>query len=80
MEIRRLGSAIARIPALCWIAALAVALWGVYGTGYVGYDAMYSLLWGDEIAHGRAPNFEAPVAPTPHPLANLLGAMLSPLR
>jgi hypothetical protein len=79
VDVRRLGAAVARIPAPAWIAALALGLWALYGTGFVGYDGMYSLLWGRDIAHARLPDFEAPVAPTPHPLANILGAIVAPL-
>src|SRR6266704_6967512 len=32
-----------------------------------------------DMADGRVPDFELPVAPTPHPLANDLGALVSPL-
>lgn len=59
--------------------ALALAMWAAYGAGYVGYDQLYSLLWGDDLAEGRLPGYEAPRAPTPHPLANLIGLALAPL-
>lgn len=58
---------------------LALAMWGVYGSGSVGYDQLYSLLWGDDLAEGGLPDYEAPRAPTPHPLANLIGLVLAPL-
>jgi hypothetical protein len=58
---------------------LALAMWAVYGPGSVGYDQLYSLLWGDDLAEGRLPGYEAPRAPTPHPLANLTGLVLAPL-
>ena len=65
------------------LAAAAVAL-GVlarlaYGPGSLGYDAAWALVWGREAAHGTQPSFTAPVAPTPHPLANLLAVALAPL-
>lgn len=58
---------------------LALAMWAAYGSGSVGYDQLYSLMWGDDLAEGRTPGYEAPRAPTPHPLANLMGLALAPL-
>jgi hypothetical protein len=59
------------------VPALAVALRLLHGPGHIGYDAIWALLWGRQLAHGEIPDFEAPVAPTPHPLANLVSAPLS---
>ena len=39
--------------------------------GLVNYDTLYSLVWGRELAQGRTPDFDAALAPTPHPLATL---------
>jgi hypothetical protein len=61
------------------IALLSLLIWLVYGAGHVGYDQLYALLWGDELAEGRLPGYEAARAPTPHPLANLVGLGLAPL-
>jgi hypothetical protein len=58
---------------------LALLIWAVFGSGYVGYDQLYTLLWGDDLAEGRLPGYEAPRAPTPHPLPNLAGLLLVPL-
>lgn len=65
-----------------WQAALAVVAGAVclallLGPGYAGYDASWSLVWGREIAHGVLPSYDGPLAPTPHPLANLVAAALS---
>jgi len=68
-----------RVPGVVWPALIAVTVTAVYGRGHVGYDEMYSLLWGRDIAHGAIPDLQVPVAPTPHPLAIVLGALLSPL-
>src|SRR4051794_24303152 len=46
---------------------------------YPNYDSYYSLLWGRELLHGHLPIFETYRAPTPHPLAIGIGALLSPL-
>ena len=42
--------------------------WLLIGTGFLNYDTAYSLLWGGDLAHGRLPDFDVPLAPTPHPL------------
>ncbi|WP_205699570.1 hypothetical protein [Conexibacter sp. SYSU D00693] len=41
------------------------------------YDTAYSLLWGQDLVHGRTPDLEVALAPTPHPLATAWGALLS---
>ena len=68
-----------RLAAVLATVGLALLMWAVYGSGSVGYDQLYSLLWGDDLAEGRLPGYEAPRAPTPHPLANLVGLALAPL-
>jgi len=69
----------ARLRAPAAICALAAAIWLAFGRGFANYDSLYSLVWGRQIAHGHAPSFDVSLAPTPHPLANLLGAVLTPL-
>jgi hypothetical protein len=64
---------------LAWIGGGALALWLAFGHGFVQYDTFYALLWGSEIAEGMAPDFDAALAPTPHPLATLAGVLLAPL-
>lgn len=64
---------------LIWTAAGALLTFLAAGTGFANYDAAYALLWGSELAAGRVPDLEVPVAPTPHPLAIAAGAVLSPL-
>src|SRR3954447_468539 len=63
------------------LAALIVAavVFAFFGHAFLNYDSFYALVWGDDLAHGRTPQYDAPVAPTPHPLANLNGLILSPL-
>ena len=70
---------LAILAPLGWIAVLAAAIWLVFGQGFVQYDTFYALEWGSAIADGGSPDTSAPLAPTPHPLATLLGALLSPL-
>lgn len=67
----------ARTPVLT--AALALVLFAVVGRGLVNYDALYSLVWGRDLVLGRGPELELPLAPTPHPLTTLLGALATPL-
>lgn len=68
-----------RLAAPAWIAAGAGLLWLAFGHGFANYDTLYGLVWGDDLAHGRTPDYDVPLAPTPHPLTNLLGLVLSPL-
>src|SRR5919201_1504209 len=37
-------------PGLVAVPALALVLWLVYGSGYVDYDALYALVWGQVFA------------------------------
>jgi len=60
-------------------AAGALAVWLMTGTGFVNYDTAYSLLWGSDLAGGRLPDYDVPVAPTPHPLTTAAGLVLAPL-
>jgi hypothetical protein len=68
-----------KLTATAGLSAVAVAVLArlVYGPGVLGYDAVWALRWGGEIIHGTAPAFEADFAPTPHPLANLVSAVVS---
>jgi hypothetical protein len=73
------------VPAPTWArAAFALLCIGaivgylVYPT-YPNYDSAYSLLWGRELVDGTLPSFDAYRAPTQHPLAVLVGAVLAPL-
>jgi hypothetical protein len=45
---------------------------------YPNYDSYYQLLWGQDIAHGRLPDYHVFRAPTPHPLSELVGLLLWP--
>jgi len=66
-------------PPLAFIAVVSVVLLAIFPKGFPNYDTIYYLLWGREIAHGLSPDYGAPLAPTPHPLYDLLGAIFSPL-
>jgi hypothetical protein len=58
------------LAALVWLASA-----GTRGGLFVNYDTEYALLWGNDLVHGRTPDYTVPFAPTPHPLATLVGAV-----
>ena len=58
---------------------LATAVWLFHRQTFLNYDTFYALVWGDDLVHGRLPSYEVPLAPTPHPLATAVGALVSPL-
>ena len=68
-----------RIRFAAGVLAGAAALRLVAGPGLVNYDTLYALVWGRQLAHGEIPDLEVPIAPTPHPLANLGATLLAPL-
>lgn len=57
------------------IAALLLVLFR--GDGFPNYDTEYALVWGREIARFDGIDTEAFLSPTPHPLANAVGALLA---
>src|SRR3954454_9557786 len=63
-----------------WLAAAAVGalVFALLGHAFLNYDTFYALVWGSDLAHGRAPDYTVAVAPTPHPLAELIGIVLTP--
>jgi hypothetical protein len=64
---------------LAWIAVVVAALLAVFPLGFPNYDTIYALVWGREMAHGASPDYGAALPPTPHPLADLLGLVTTPL-
>jgi len=62
-----------------WVAAVSAALLLVFPVGFPNYDTIYALVWGRELAHGTGPDYGAALPPTPHPLADLLGLVTTPL-
>lgn len=60
-------------------AAVGLLVFAAFGHSFLNYDTFYSLVWGDDLVHGRQPQYEVPVAPTPHPLTIAVGALVSPL-
>jgi hypothetical protein len=51
----------------------------VFPVGFPNYDTIYALVWGRELAHGVSPDYGAALPPTPHPLADLLGLVTTPI-
>jgi hypothetical protein len=72
----RLATRAAALPA---VAVGALALWLICGVGFANYDTLYALAWGGQLARGETPAYEVAIAPTPHPLIEALGVVLSPL-
>lgn len=68
-----------RLGALSAIIAGAVLLRLIAGVAFVNYDTLYALGWGGQLARGETPAYGVPIAPTPHPLLELLGLILYPL-
>src|SRR5918997_5649846 len=64
-----------RVGALV-VSACALAGFLLYPT-YPNYDSVYSLIWGRELLALEPLSFEAYRAPTEHPLAIAVGAVLS---
>ncbi len=68
-----------RLGDLVAILAGAVLLRAISGVGFANYDTLYALAWGGQLARGVTPAYAVPIAPTPHPLVELLGVLLYPL-
>jgi hypothetical protein len=56
---------------------LALAQLAFTGPPYLNNDALWALQWGQQVAHGHAPNIQQPASPTAHPLTNVLAGILS---
>ena len=72
------GTKRALIP-LAWVGGTAGVLLLLFPVGFPNYDTIYALVWGREIAHGMSPDYSSALPPTPHPLADLLGVVTTPL-
>jgi hypothetical protein len=66
-------------PGALVIVAGAALLRVISGVGFANYDTLYALAWGNQLGNGEAPSYGIPIAPTPHPLIELLGLVLKPL-
>lgn len=70
---------IKRLTVPAGIVVGAVVLRVLAGVGFVNYDTLYALAWGGQLSRGSTPAYAVPIAPTPHPLIEVLGVVLSPL-
>jgi len=61
------------------VVAVALLLRLTTGVAFANYDTLYALAWGGQLARGQTPAYGVPIAPTPHPLVELLGVVLYPL-
>jgi hypothetical protein len=59
------------------VAAIATATWATFSRAFLNYDTLYALIWGRDVVHGRTPDYDVTLAPTPHPLAEAFGALAS---
>lgn len=62
-----------------WVAVVVGLLLLIFPVGFPNYDTIYALVWGRELAHGMSPDYGSALPPTPHPLADLLGLVATPL-
>jgi hypothetical protein len=69
----------APLAAALAVAAGALLLRLVSGVGFANYDTLYALAWGGQLSRGEVSDYGVAIAPTPHPLIEALGLVLSPL-
>ena len=67
-----------------WSSPVAIALGAlllrlITGVAFANYDTLYALVWGGQLSRGSVPAYDVAIAPTPHPLLELLGLALVPL-
>jgi hypothetical protein len=65
------------LPNVLAAALVGAIVFAYFGHAFLNYDTFYALVWGDEVVGGLTPQYEAPVAPTPHPLAIAAGMLAS---
>jgi hypothetical protein len=73
------SATIRRWSAVPAIALGAVLLRAIAGVGFANYDTLYALAWGGQLSRGSTPAYDVPIAPTPHPLIEVVGLVLAPL-
>jgi hypothetical protein len=79
LVLSTLEQRVKRARALPAILLGAVLLRVIAGVGFANYDTLYALAWGGQLARGSTPAYDVPIAPTPHPLVEAIGVVLSPL-
>src|SRR5919202_3963657 len=65
------------LPNVLAAALVGAVVFAYFGHAFLNYDTFYALVWGDDLAQGLTPQYDAPVAPTPHPLATAVGVVAS---
>ena len=65
------------LPNTLAAAAIGLLIFAWFGHAFLNYDTFYALLWGHDLVHGRAPQYDVAIAPTPHPLATAVGMLAS---
>src|SRR5215204_1495157 len=56
------------------VALLVFVIWQTYPN----YDTYYTLVWGQELAHGSLPDYDVFRTPTPHPLSTVVAWAMAP--
>jgi hypothetical protein len=59
------------------VGAGALVLRLICGVRFANYDTLYALVWGGQLSRGETPSYGTAIAPTPHPLIEVLGVVLS---
>src|SRR3954469_18380704 len=65
------------LPNALAAAAIGLLIFAWFGHAFLNYDTFYALVWGNDLVHGRTPQYDVPIAPTPHPLATAVGMLAS---
>ena len=63
------------VPISASLALAALVALAAAPARFLNYDTAYALLWGNDLIHGRTPDYDVAFAPTPHPLATVVGAV-----
>src|SRR3954471_23426586 len=74
-----LSAARKAVVPVAWVGVTAAILLLLFPVGFPNYDTIYALVWGRELAHGVSPDYGSALPPTPHPLADLVGLLSTPL-
>src|SRR3954447_16576762 len=80
-RVARCVRALSRLPSWLLHAAAAAAIggvtWLIFSRAFLNYDTLYGLIWGRDVGHGRTPDYEVLLAPTPHPLLEAVAVPVS---
>jgi hypothetical protein len=61
-----------------WVAGVSAVLLLLFPVGFPNYDTIYALVWGQELAQWESPDHGAALPPTPHPLTEVWGMVMTP--